>query len=77
MSAEYSTPVIIILVDFHQLSILEGTFVKIRYFSPLEVKKLWIQNSNCSRQKDVYGDIACNRGGNSDHVKEHASLYRE
>ena len=77
LSAKHFTPVIIILVDFHKLSILEGTFTKIRYFSPLKVKKLWIQSWNCSRREHVYGDIACNRGGNNDHAKEHVSLYRE
>ena len=58
LSAEHFTPVIIILVDFRQLLILEGTFTKIRYFSPLKVKKLWFQNSNCSRRERVYGGFS-------------------
>ena len=61
MSAKHSTLVIIILVHFRELWILGGIFTKIRYFSPLEVKKLWIQNSNCSRRERVYGEVTRSR----------------
>ena len=77
LSAEYSFLEIFILVHFDELLILRGTFTKIRYFSDLRVKKLWIQSWNCSRREHVYGDIACNRGGNSGRVKEHVPFYRE
>ena len=58
LSAEHFTPVIIILVHFHKLWILGGISTKIRYFSDLKVKKLWIQNSNCSRRERVYGGFS-------------------
>ena len=77
LSAEYSTPVIIILVDFHQLSILEGTFTKIRYFSPLKVKKLWIQSWNCSRREHVYEVPARVGGERIIHGGSNVLFYRE
>ena len=47
--------VIIILVHFRKLLILKGISTKIRYFSDLKVKKLWIQGWSFSRQERVYG----------------------
>ena len=61
VSAEHSTPVIIILVDFHKLSILRGIFTKIWYFLDLRVKKLWVWEWSFSRRKRVYGEVTRSR----------------
>ena len=61
LSAEYSSPVIIILVDFHKLWILGGISAKIWYFSPLRVTKLWVWKWSFSRRERVYGELTRSR----------------